>query len=178
MLSVMLLSYLYHSTAGAGDHDTQCPCRIYVLEGWQVTDCSNQNLSSIPDCIPNTTQFLDFQFNDLRYTPGQFQRFRNITVLGLIANFNFVAHNDSFRFLFQLDTLDLSFTDFTYLTGEAFVDQSYLTRLYLIGTYGKLHVTQELFTHLGSLKWLDLSRKNDFEVPNFLFTGLPLLEKT
>ena len=95
----------------------------------------------------------------------------------MIANFNFVAHNDSFCFLFQFDTLDLNFTDLTCLTGGASVDQSYLTRLYLVGSYGKLHVTKDLFTHLGSLKWLDVSRKNDFEVPNFLFIGLPLLEK-
>ena len=141
-----------------------------------MADCWNQNLTTIPNCIPNNTLVLWFGDNDLRYRPGQFQRFENLLVLNIIANEKFVAHTDSFQFLSSLTALDLSYTNYSSLSGENFLNQSNLRFLRLFGSL-KLNVTQALFDHLGNLETLMLSFKFNLEIPNWSFVGLPLLRE-
>ena len=182
MLFALLLSLFLIINAEADDHGAKCPCRISVDDDVQVADCSRHQeheptLFSIPDCVPNSTQRLDFGFNDLRYTPGQFQRFGDLEYLDLRGNFYFAAHNDSFRSLFRLTSLDLRMTDLTFLTGEAFLDQSNLRELsFYEFSNMRWTVNQELFKHLGNLSYLALRSANQLELPNYLFIGLPNLQ--
>ena len=179
MIFLLLLSFLCPSTASAQDRHSPCPCHSSIYKGINTSDCIHRQhipkLTSIPDCIPNTTQCLLLSENDLRYTPGQFQRFKDLQSLYLESNINFAAHTDSFLSLTQLEILYLDDTDFTYLAGEVFVDQSYLWVLHLTGNNGHLNVTKDLFTHLGNLEKLDFSLKEELEIPNYLFIGLPKL---
>ena len=177
MLSFMLLVVLLGKVdADLGKVD--CPCHIYVNEkGLQEVDCTKQKLTTIPNCVPNSTWALDLSWNDLRYIPGQFQKFGNIVVLVIFGNVKFVAHNDSFNFLTNLKLLDLSFTDLTYVNGEMFLYQSNLRRLYLRGKNGKFSVSQGLFAYLENLQILDLDIKQRFILPNWTFVRLPSLWK-
>ena len=133
-------------------------------------------MTTIPNCVPNSIFYLDFSSNDLRYIPGQFQKFGNLKILNILGNEKFAAHIDSFQFLFSLEILDLSFTNLTFLGGESFRDQSNLRRLFLTGAIGHLKVSYELFNHLGNLETLDLGAKTDaIALPNWSFMKLPFL---
>ena len=178
MLQVIPLIFLYTITAVADRDDTHCPCQIYVNEiDRRVADCNRRHMTTIPNCVPNNTQVLDIVSNNLRYSPGQFQRFGNLMVLNLSNNTEFAAHNDSFQFLYKLEQLYLKETNLTYLNGETFLYQSKLRELDLRGTVGHLNVRQSLFDHLRSLEILNLGNKGEryFTLPNWAFVRLHLL---
>ena len=177
MMSAILLTVLYLGvylhTATADLDNAYCPCHIYVGGAdFQIADCESRNLTAIPACVPNTTQFLYFISNHLLYSPRQFQRFENILYLSLLDNPEFAAQIDSFHFLHSLVVLDLRYTDLTYLSGETFRDQSNLLELRLAGEVGQLNVSQTLFDHLGNLRRLALSAKDELELPNMSFVRL------
>ena len=177
MLFVILLTLLSLKPTGADDHHARCPCRIYIHDGIHVADCIHKNLTSIPYCIPNTTQRLEFRANDLRYISGQLQRFPDLSYLNLWHNENYAVHNDSFNSLPQLRSLNLGYTDFSHLTGDAFVDNVNLNRLVLVGlNRGRLHLSQDLFKYLGALTVLNLSFNDQLQVPNYVFIGLTRLK--
>ena len=176
MLSVILLAFLYLSAVAADLGSAFCPCDIYADEkGLTVADCQNQKLTTIPNCVPNSTYWLGFMFNDLRYTPGQFQKFGNLGVLSLFQNEKFAVHVDSFIFLPSLLELDLGRTDFTYLNGSTFIYQSNLRQLGLAGPNGHFNVSQELFDHLGNLEILTLAVKHTLVLPNWSFVKITSL---
>ena len=177
LLASLLLAVCLHTKTTDPDND-DCPCHIYhnYLD-LLIADCQNKNLTTIPECVPNNTQWLNLVSNHLRYSPRQFQRFDNVLVLILDSNFDFAAQTDSFRSLSRLVYLELGYTDLTNLTGETFSDQSNLKELGLAGNIGQLNVSQELFHHVGNLDGLDLSYKKEFELPNWSFVRLPLLTK-
>ena len=179
MLSAMLVSFLCCTTVVADLAKDQCPCRNYVNEnGLHVADCNKQKLNSIPDCVPNRTQWLQFGQNNLRYSPGQFQRFENLSYLNLSLNMNsFAARTDSFQFLFKLEYLNLFFTDLAYVNAETFTNQSNLRQLDIGGYLGELKVSQMLFDHLESLTQLNLCRRRLSNLPNWVFIKLPLLRE-
>ena len=178
MLSVILLVYLSLHTVSPERDATNCSCRIYVNEiGLQDADCRNQNLSTIPTCVPNTVQWLEFQSNHLRYSPWQFQRFSNLVRLDLSDNLEFAAHNDSFEFLLSLQHLDIGSTNLTYLTSKTFRHQVGLRYLGIRGGVGNFSVSRALFDHLENLESLDLSIKSELELPNWSFGRLPLLSE-
>ena len=177
MMSAILLTVLYigvylHTVTAELDN-AYCPCHIYV-EGavFQLADCRFRNLTAIPACVPNTTQLLNFDWDHLRYSPGQFQRLENLLYLSLFDNTEFAARIDSFQFLYSLVVLDLTQTNLTYLNGETFRDQSNLLELRLKGYVGQLNVSQALFDHLGNLKRLALGTKYELELPNMAFARL------
>ena len=178
MLSAILCVFLYISTVATNLGSAYCPCHIFVTEkGLQVAWCREQNLTTIPDCVPNTTQCLAFVHNDLRYSSGQFQRFTNLMHLWIFYNYNFAAHVDSLQFLSSLISLRLIGTDVSNFNGEALLYQSNLTFLRLSQNTGQLNVSRELFAHLGKLRILNLSFQKTLEVPNWSFVGLPLLRE-
>ena len=153
-----------------------CPCHIFVNEtGLQTADCRKQKLNTIPDCVPNTTQWLDFGWNDLQYSPGQFQRFENLVYLSVFRNYEFAAQIDSFKFLPSLVILNLSYTNLMYLNGDTFRDQLNLRELGIKGKFGELNVSQTLFCHLRNLERLALGDKGNMELPNWSFVTLPRL---
>ena len=163
-------------------HNVSCPCKIYIDKfGEQAADCGHGNitqhgtLTSIPDCVPNNTQELKFMMQDLRYKPGQFQRFKNLSFLFIIGNKKFVTHTDSFRFLPGLEALLMGYTNFSRLSGECFVSQSNLKTLSLMGHIGELNMSKTFFDHLGSLNDLYLMYKHAFEIPDRTFSGLSSL---
>ena len=180
MLPVILLIFLYPSTGVADHGNVTCPCHIYVNENdTRVADCQDKNLTTIPDCVPNSTQLLDLGFNNLQYSPRQFQRFGNLRALKVGSNSAFAAHTESFKCLSSLEKLYLDHTDLTYLNGKTFVDQSVLKELNLRGNVGHLHLSQSLFDHLGNLEILLLGGKYalDFTIPNFSFVRLSSLRE-
>ena len=143
------------TAVNADIHSVSCPCKIYLDEfGYRTTDCQHGNitqhgnLTTIPDCVPNNTQTLIFDFEDLRYKPAQFQRFDNLSVLSLYGNEKFVTHTDSFRFLPGLRALNIGYTNFSNLNGECFRSQSNLRLLVLLGHNGELNVSKTFFDHL------------------------------
>ena len=178
-----IFCYLISVTAVNADiHSVSCPCKIYLDEfGYRTTDCQHGNitqhgnLTSIPDCVPNNIQSLNFYFQDLRYKPGQFQRFENLSFLSLFGNEKFVTHTDSFRFLQGLEGLLLGYTNFSRLSGECFLSQSNLRILELLGHIGELDLSKTFFDHLGNLNDLYLMDKHVFEIPDGTFSGLSSL---
>ena len=183
ILSLLLLSLCVTHIAKADDHAASCPCRIFVKEGLHIADCrrypveQKPKLTIIPDCVPNNTHELDFRGNDLWYTPGQFQRFSDLVYLDLCFNINFAVHNDSFRSLYLLETLNLCNTDLTYMTGQMFVDQSRLLDLCLgFGTYEVFNVNADIFTHLGNLRALKFGILQRLYVQANAFNGLSMLK--
>ena len=177
MLYLILAVFRHLITVNADLGNAYCPCQIHIdKDGYRDANCLDQNLTTIPNCIPNNTQVLGFDFNDLRYRSGQFQRFENLSLLSMYANEKFVAHTDSFQFLSSLSALDLSFTNYSSLSGEIFLYQSNLRFLGLRGILN-LNVTQALFDHLGNLETLILNDKANLELQNGSFVGLPLLRE-
>ena len=176
MISMKILVFVHLTSVVADLGNVYCPCAIYVNEqGQQEADCQNQNITKIPDCVPNTTQLLDLGENDLRYTHGQFQKFGNLVVLNMFDNGNFAAHIDSFKFLFSLEVLDLGFTNFTNVNSHTFQHQVNLRRLGLQGSMGQLNVSENLFYNLGKLENLSLGQTTLLVLPNLSFVRLPLL---
>ena len=158
--------------------DAYCACSIYVNgQGFQEANCLSQKLTTIPHCVPNTTEWLNLGHNDIRYSPGQFQKFGNLVYLNMFANKFFVTHTDSFRFLFSLKVLNLGYTTWANLNNETFQDQSKLLALGLSGEFLQLKVSQSLFDHLVKLETLDLSVKISLDLPNWSFVTLPSLLK-
>ena len=97
MLSAKYLVFFYLSAIVADLGNAYCPCHIYLNEkGYEKADCWGKNLTTIPNCIPNTTQWLDFGNNNLRYTPGQFQKFGNLVVLDMYNNMSLVMRKLAF----------------------------------------------------------------------------------
>ena len=97
MLSAKYLVFFYLSAIVADLGNAYCPCPIYLNDqGYEESDCWSKNLATIPKCIPNTTQWLDFGNNDLRYTPGQFQIFGNLVVLDMYNNMSLVLRKPVF----------------------------------------------------------------------------------
>ena len=186
MLFVILAIYGYFisvTAVNADIHSASCPCKSFLDKfGYQETDChhgswSQQgNLSTIPDCVPNNTQVLRFDFEDLKDKPGQFQRFEDLLYLSLFKNENFVTHIDSFRFLTGLMTLNLGYTNFSRLSGECFLSQSNLRNLALIGQIGELNLSKTFFAHLENLGYLILLDKDVLEIPNWTFSELSFLK--
>ena len=175
--SLFLVMYLQTATADSEKAIADCLCHIYhdANLGLQTADCQDKNLTTIPDCVPNNTQWLQLGENNLRYSPGQFQRFGNLLVLDLGYNPKFAAKTDSFRSLFSLVYLELGWTDLSNLTGDTFLNLSNLKRLGLAGRMGKLNMPKTLFNYLGNLKRLDLSSYDQLLLPNWSFETLPLL---
>ena len=180
MLSTILLTILCLSTTNADIENSKCPCKVYVdANGTQTANCYQQKITSIPNCVPNSTQHLDLTLNNILYSPGQFQRFEHLVVLIVILNKEFAAHIDSFQFLFKLEKLYLGYTDLTHVNEEMFRDQAELRELDLRGPLGDLNVSQSLFNHLGKLETLLLGMKADkyFTLLNWTFVRLSILQE-
>ena len=157
--------------------DAYCACSIYENDqGFQEANCRRQKLTTIPNCVPNTTEWLDLSHNDIWYSPGQFQRFGKLIYLSMFDNVFFDTQTDSFRFLYSLEVLYLGCTA-SNLNNEIFLDQSNLLELGLTGDEVELHISPSVFDHLGKLETLDLSKKITLDVPNWSFISLPSLLK-
>ena len=184
ILATLCFMYLVGETAvNTAIQNVSCPCQIYLDNyGYQETDCrhgnwsQHGNLTTIPDCVPNNTQSLFFDYGDLRYSPGQFQRFENLSFLSISMNYKFVTNTDSFRFLPGLEVLLMDYTNFSRLSGECFLSQSNLRILELMGNIGELSVSKTFFDHLGNLEELYLGFKDKLEIPNLTFSGLSFLK--
>ncbi|XP_067686600.1 toll-like receptor 4 [Haliotis asinina] len=118
----------------------QCTCRRDI-KGEVTVDCSNRNLTSVPQGIPTATQNLDLKHN-------------NITIL----------KNNTFVELSLLRDLDLSFNSLTHLERGALHGLESLERLYLASNHMRLNNDSYpigVFSELTKLHVLDIQNNTD-----------------
>ncbi|XP_046570337.1 toll-like receptor 4 [Haliotis rubra] len=133
----MIIAVLWQ---GAWSCPWPCTCH-HNIKGEVTVDCSNKNLTSVPQDIPITTQHLDLKHN-------------NITIL----------ENNTFLELSLLRDLDLSFNSLTQLERSALHGLGSLERLYLASNH--LHLNNDsypvgVFSELTKLQVLDIQNNTD-----------------
>lgn len=149
-----------------------CNCTINVEE--TAADCSNKGLTTIPDCIPNTTQSLIFEDNLLTYRSKQFERFKFLVHLDLTYNSHYCPDNYSILGLSKLKVLSLNWNSIHSLQRYAFAELSSLENLSLAFNY-IVSIRNDSFGGLVNLRFLDLCGNSLSEIRNYQFSGLSKL---
>ncbi|XP_006866985.1 PREDICTED: chondroadherin-like protein [Chrysochloris asiatica] len=138
---------------------------------WHVA-CQHQNLTEVPDTIPELTQWLDLQGNMLKVIPpAAFQAVPHLTHLDLRHCQVELVAEGAFRGLGRLLLLNLASNRLSTLPQEALDGLGSLQRLELEG-----NLLEELrpgtFGALGALTSLNLAHNALVYLPSMAFQGL------
>ncbi|KAM4708306.1 CD180 antigen [Discoglossus pictus] len=108
VLYIFALLTFYPMCSKAGDITSEVVC-IEVIAN-QSYNCEDLGLQEIPDCVPTTTEILDFSFNSL-----------------------FALYNTTFSDLIKLKYLDLTRCHINWIYEDIFIKNIYLDTIVLIG---------------------------------------------
>ena len=147
----------------------KCPCDVNTAT--RTADCSSRELKEVPECVPNTTERLNFSSNDLTYHPAQFKKLKHLVFLDLSNNRHFSPKTDSFQELEDLIILYLNGTNLEPLESKIFANLRNVKSLSL-SNCGLRTLPETTFNQTINLQYLDLSSNFLEEIKNNQFSVL------
>ncbi|MEE6517145.1 hypothetical protein FKM82_027142 [Ascaphus truei] len=179
----------------------RCP-RTCVCDNIRTfVTCTNKNLTEVPPTIPQYTQKLDLQGNDLKVIPGgtflpipyltrlslqkcnierieegAFRSLGRLVYLNLGSNHISFIYQESFDGLSSLEQLVLEKNRLEEIKPGAFTQLGFLNLLHL-GENFLVYLPDMLFQGLQQVKWIRLSNNMINVVSNEAFAGLPGLRR-
>ncbi|GBP43493.1 Toll-like receptor 7 [Eumeta japonica] len=144
----------------------ECPCRAICprncscyhdsLKSVSVADCSNSQLSTIPEYVPPDVTHIYLDGNNYRVINSTiFSKIGSLQVLYLNASYIEYVHNHTFAFLKDLQILHLENNKLKRLRGLEFEKLRNLRELYLQNNFIE-YISNETFSYLSSLEILRL----------------------
>ncbi|XP_078365430.1 uncharacterized protein LOC144649736 isoform X1 [Oculina patagonica] len=150
-----------------------CSC----IETWagEFVNCTNRNLSTVPQGFPHTSDRLYLDKNSLtRISGGDFWTLKNLTSMKLAENKIRYLESGSFEHLSSLEFLDLGYNQIRYLKPTNFQDLAKLRTLHL--EYNNItSISDSCFKTLIGLKNLDLKGNRLKNISSETFRGLKKL---
>ncbi|XP_016043807.2 chondroadherin-like protein isoform X1 [Erinaceus europaeus] len=166
LLLLLLLGPAWHTTA------RRCPKVCICDSSQQHAACRHQNLTEVPNAVPELTQRLDLQGNALKVIPrAAFQDLPYLTHLDLRHCQVELVAEGAFRGLGRLLLLNLANNRLRVLPQEALDGLGSLQRLELEGNQLE-ELRPGAFAALGALATLNLAHNALVYLPAMAFQGL------
>lgn len=162
--------------------------QIATIEGNALFSCtklqklnlSKNKLSKLEkdDLMSKELLELDLSYNQIRsFKIDAFSNMQNLITLNLSHNqFDFVSSNDIFRYLIDVEKIDLGFNKITKIAKNVFANNYKLINLILTGNSIET-IERGSFNNLFYLLTLDLSKNQLHELDMYVFVNMYQLKK-
>ncbi|CAH0767015.1 unnamed protein product [Diatraea saccharalis] len=153
------------------DDDTSNPCISYKLDSLIYVDCTNRDLTELPNSINENVQVLLLSNNDFISFPPQLEQYTQLEILDFSANHLSGTLPSFMNRLDKLHTLNLSNNNYdVWMNSETSVRKLDLSK-------NKINNIEEgAFSKMSELRYLDLSENRIHDLPLTIFQSTNNLE--
>ncbi|CAH0405514.1 unnamed protein product [Chilo suppressalis] len=153
------------------ERDDISPCLTYKLNSLIHIDCTNRDLTELPDGLNTNVQVLLLSNNDFMSFPSQLEQFTQLQILDFSANHLSTPLPSYMERLHQLHTLNLSNNNYdVWMTSQTKARKLDLSK-------NKINNIEEgAFNQFTELRHLDLSENRIRDLPLTMFQSTKNLE--
>ena len=154
-----------------------CPSECVCYEYAQRIDCSNRQLTKIPENLPNSVRYLDLSFNKLsELHASDFISNRDLRQVNFDHNQIVIIGPSTFALQKNLELLSIAHNELQTLDNSIFPDGYLLKKLDLSNNL-LTHIERDFFSGLRSLEELNLANNSISCIEDKAFGTLYSLKK-